>query len=113
MTRAEWVLVLLLLVGALSVVTARHEARKLFLDLQQVQKKGRDLEVDWERLLLSQGSWAMHGRVEKIASKHLGMENPGTARTRVLTPAEVSKAAEALATTTHARETYAGQRGTP
>ncbi len=54
MTRVDIFLVLLITVSALAVVTARHEARKLFLALQQAQKVGRDLEVEWERLLLKQ-----------------------------------------------------------
>jgi cell division protein FtsL len=84
MTRVDIFLVLLITVSALAVVTARHEARKLFLELQQAQKVGRDLEVEWERLLLKQASWAMYHKVEAIATQRLGMSNPDTSRIRVL-----------------------------
>ena len=87
MTRVDIFLVLLITVSALAVVTARHEARKLFLELQRVQKVGRDLEVEWQRLLLKQASWAMYHKVEAIASQRLGMSNPDASRIRVL-PAE-------------------------
>ncbi|MBM4189703.1 MAG: cell division protein FtsL [Betaproteobacteria bacterium] len=84
MTRIDIFLVLLITVSALAVVTARHEARKLFLDLQQVQKTGRDLEVEWERLLLKQASWAMYHKVEAIATQRLGMNHPDASHIRVL-----------------------------
>ena len=87
MTRVDIFLVLLITVSALVVVTARHEARKLFLELQRVQKVGSDLEVEWQRLLLKQASWAMYHKVEAIASQRLGMSNPDASRIRVL-PAE-------------------------
>lgn len=83
MTRINIFLVLLIMVSALAVVTARHEARKLFLELQQVQKVGRDLEVEWHRLLLKQASWAMYHRVEAIANQRLGMSHPEVSRIRV------------------------------
>lgn len=89
MTRVDIFLVLLVTVSALVVVTARHEARKLFLELQKVQKEGRDLEVEWERLLLKQASWAMYHKVEAIASERLGMSNPDVSRIHVL-PAEMA-----------------------
>lgn len=87
MTRVDIFIVLLITVSALAVVTARHEARKLFLELQRVQKVGRDLEVEWQRLLLKQASWATYHKVEAIASQRLGMSNPDASRIRVL-PAE-------------------------
>lgn len=84
MTRVDIFLVLLVTVSALAVVTARHEARKLFLELQKVQQAGADLEVEWERLLLKQASWAMYHKVEAIASQRLGMSNPDVSRIHVL-----------------------------
>ncbi len=84
MTRIDIFLALLIMVSALAVVTARHEARNLFLELQRVQKVGRDLEVEWHRLLLKQASWAMYHRVEAIANQRLGMSHPEVARIRVL-----------------------------
>lgn len=100
MTRINIFLVLLIMVSALAVVTARHEARKLFLELQRVQEAGRNLEVEWERLLLKQASWAMYHKVEAIASQRLGMNNPDASRIRVLSAeAEMpAGAASALAT---------------
>lgn len=83
MTRIDIFLVLLITVSALAVVTTRHEARKSFLELQKVQKEGNDLEVEWERLLLKQASWAMYHKVEAIASQRLGMNNPDVSQIRV------------------------------
>ncbi len=84
MTRIDIFLVLLITVSALAVVTARHEARKSFQELQKTQKIGSDLEVAWERLLLKQASWAMYHKVEAIASQRLGMSSPDVSRIHVL-----------------------------
>ncbi len=90
MTRIDFSLVLLITVSALAVVTARHEARKLFLELQKEQKTGSNLAVEWERLLLKQASWAMYHKVEAIASQRLGMSTPEASRIHVLSAETVS-----------------------
>ncbi len=84
MIRINVFLVLLIMVSALAVVTARQEARKSFQALQKEQEVGRDLEVAWERLLLKQASWAMYHKVEAIASQRLGMSSPDVSRIQVL-----------------------------
>lgn len=86
MTRLGLFLVVLILVSAISVVGARHEARKLFQALQQEQKRGRDLEIQWESFLTEQGSWGMHGRVEVIVNQQMRMKVPEADRIRVLAP---------------------------
>lgn len=85
MTRLNIFFALLIVLSALSVVTARHEARKSFLALQSVQKEGRGLEVTWERLLLQQATATMYDRVETVAARNLGMKYPEASRIRVLT----------------------------
>lgn len=83
--------VLLLLAGAVMAsailaITARHEARELFKELRAEQRQSRDLEVEWERLLLEQASWGKLDKVERAAQTHLGMRVPDTAHIRVLPP---------------------------
>jgi len=87
MLRLNVVLALVLVACALSVVTARHQARKLFVDLQAAEKVARDLDVEWGRQQLEQSTWAMHTRIEQVARKHLGMDVPELDKVRALSHA--------------------------
>ena len=86
MSRVNGLLLLLLLGCALGLVTSQHQARKQFLELQREQERGRALEVEYGQLQLEQSTWAMHSRVERIASSRLQMRVPPAARVRIVTP---------------------------
>lgn len=84
MQRVNAVLALVLVLCALSVVTARHQARKLFVEVENAHKQARALDIEWGRLQLEQSTWAMHARVEQVARDHLRMAVPQPERIRVL-----------------------------
>ncbi|MDQ2069513.1 cell division protein FtsL [Natronospira bacteriovora] len=69
-------LLALVLVTALSVIWARHEARVLFVELQGLQAQRDELNVDWGRLQLEQSAWATKARIERIARDELDMRRP-------------------------------------
>jgi len=61
---------------AVAVVYVKHSSRKLFVELQALER-GRDaLNVEWGQLHLEQSTWATHGRIESIARGQLGMQVP-------------------------------------
>lgn len=76
MVRLNFILVLILVACALSVVSANHRARKFFTELETAQKRMRDLEVEFGQLQLEQSTVAAHVRVEKLARDRLGMKQP-------------------------------------
>ena len=84
MLRINGLLAGVLILCALSVVTARHQARKLFIELQAEQAKARQLDIEWGRLQLEQSTWAMHARIEQVARQHLQMAVPEPKATRML-----------------------------
>jgi cell division protein FtsL len=84
-------LALALVVCALFVVTARHQARKLFVELQAEERQARELDIEWGRLQLEQSTWAMHARIEQVAQSHLLLAVPEPKRIRVLNAAEVAR----------------------
>jgi cell division protein FtsL len=86
MTRTNVMLFAGLVVCALSVVTSQHKARKLFVELQHEQDRGRELEIEFGQLQLEQSTWAMQSRIEQVATKKLGMRVPPVARVRVVPP---------------------------
>lgn len=68
--------------SALQVVNTRYETRLLVIQLQEMKSQRDELEREWTRLLLEQGTWNTHGRVEEIARSRLDMMVPELARTR-------------------------------
>lgn len=84
MARANLVLLALLVVCALSLVTSRYQARKLFVDLEREQAQGRAYEVEYGQLQIEQATWAMPARIEKIAREQLRMQLPAPARVRIV-----------------------------
>jgi cell division protein FtsL len=63
-------------VSALAIVMARHESRKLFVELQALERQQDTLNEEWGRLQLEQATWAAHNRVEDLARIRLEMVVP-------------------------------------
>jgi cell division protein FtsL len=84
MARLNLTLLAILIGCALALVTSQHKARKLYVELQKEQELAKRLDVEWGQLQLEQSTWAMHGRIEKIAAEKLGMRVPPSARTQVV-----------------------------
>jgi cell division protein FtsL len=84
MVRLNLFVFAILIACALALVTAQHKARKLYVELQKEQELAKRLEVEWGQLQLEQRTWAMHGRVEKIAAEKLNMRVPPTSRIQLV-----------------------------
>ena len=84
MIRVNTFLILILVACALSVVTSQHKARKLFVELEKEQELARQLAVEWGQLQLEQSTWAMHTRIEKIATGQLRMQVPDASSIQVV-----------------------------
>ncbi|MGE5524469.1 MAG: cell division protein FtsL [Rhodospirillaceae bacterium] len=87
MTRLNLILFAALVACALALVSSQHQARKLYVQLEKEQELAKQLEVEWGQLQLEQSTWAMHARIEKIATKQLNMRVPPPSRIQVI-PAE-------------------------
>jgi cell division protein FtsL len=84
MVKLNLLLLALLVVCALSLVTSRHQARKLFVELEREQALARGYEVEYGQLQLEQSTWSMPARVEKIAREQLRLQPPDAARIQLL-----------------------------
>jgi cell division protein FtsL len=82
--RLTFVLLAALIACALAVVTSQHKARKLYVELQKEQTAAKRLDEEWGQLQLEQGTWATHGRIERIATRELNMRLPVAARVEVV-----------------------------
>ena len=83
-TRINLLLLGALVVCALSLVTSRHQARKLFVDFEREQTQSRAYEVEYGQLQIEQSTWAMPARIEKIGREQLHMQLPEPGRIEVL-----------------------------
>ncbi len=84
MARLNVLLLVLLVACAISLVTSRHQARKLFVDLEREQARSRSLDVEFGQLQIEQSTWAMPARVEKVARDQLHMQLPDATRIEVM-----------------------------
>ena len=84
MARLNLLLLALLTACALGLVTSQHKARKLFVELEEAQERARGLEVEYGQLQLEASTWAMHTRVERIASRALRMRLPDAKRFQIV-----------------------------
>lgn len=78
--RTQWMIGALgaaVMVSALGVVYVKHDSRKLFVDLQELQGVRDELNIEWGQLQLEQSTWATPSRVESVAVSRLGMTIPG------------------------------------
>lgn len=69
-------LLLALMASAIAVVQLKHETRQRFVELQALQAQRDALNVEWGQLLLEEGAWSQHRRVEVLARTRIGMNVP-------------------------------------
>lgn len=79
-----WALALAAFLSALGVVVAKHESRKLFVTLQELEAERDRLNLEWNRLQLEESVWATHARVETLAEDRLSMGVPGSSHIGVV-----------------------------
>jgi cell division protein FtsL len=84
MGRVSLVLAVVLMLCAISLVTARYQSRQLFVDVDRAQAQARDLENDWRRLQLDRAELARNARVDRAAREDLKMISIAPDRTLYL-----------------------------
>ncbi len=73
MGRMSLILSVVLMLCAISLVTARYQSRQLFVDVDRAHAQARDLENDWRRLQLDRAELARSARVDRAARDDLKM----------------------------------------
>lgn len=94
MGRLSLVLAALLMLSAISLVTSRHQARQLFIELERQVAQERDLDVEWRRLQIERAEFARNARVDDVARKQLKMHAIGPNQTIYLNQAQVGGGAQ-------------------
>jgi cell division protein FtsL len=74
-------LAFLLMLSAFSLVTARFQSRQLFVQVEALNSRARDLDTDWRRLQAERAELARHARIDDIARNSLNMNSSSPAGT--------------------------------
>ncbi len=69
-------LVCAVMASAISGIYAKHEARKLFAELQRLNVERDKMEVEWGQLQIEQSTWSTYARVEQLAREDMNMRPP-------------------------------------
>ena len=80
------ILFVLVMVTAIGLVYSKHQTRKLFVELQALNKEVVSLNTEWGRLQLEQSAWSDHGRIEQIAREKLDMAIPEAEQVAFIKP---------------------------
>lgn len=70
------VLVLAILATGVGLVLSKHHSRKLFVELQGLQKVRDDLDIEWNQLQLEQSTLATESVIDQVARTRLDMGIP-------------------------------------
>lgn len=90
MGRAVIVMAVLLMLAALSLVTARYQSRHLFIQNEQLLAQANELDVTWRHLLLERAELSRNARVDRIAREQLRMTPISPNRTLYIRDASAS-----------------------
>ncbi len=73
------------------MVTSQHKARKLYFELEQQQEMTKKYDTQFGQLQLEQSTWAMHSRIEELATKKMQMQVPDAKRIQVILLEDLNK----------------------
>lgn len=63
-------------ISAYALVYTKHQSRKLFVELEQLNLERDELNIEWRQLQIEQGTFATHARIEEFAVKELSLARP-------------------------------------
>ena len=81
MGRLSILFAFLLMISAISLVTARFQSRQLFVQVDRLESKARELDTDWRRLQLERAELARNARIDGVAREDLKMVTTSPDRT--------------------------------
>ena len=74
------------LASAAGAIYCEHRARQLFIQLETLNARRDNLQIEWGQLQLEQSAWSSHAFVERVASTRLHMAMPPPRGIEVVTP---------------------------
>jgi len=74
------------LASAAGAIYCEHRARELFIQLEALNARRDNLQIEWGQLQLEQSAWSSHAFVERVASTRLHMAMPPPQNIVVVAP---------------------------
>ena len=62
--------------SAAGAIYCKHRARQMFVELEALNARRDNREIEWGQLQLEQSAWSRHAFVERVASAKLHMAMP-------------------------------------
>ena len=72
--------------SAAGAIYCKHRARALFVELEALNGRRDNLEIEWGQLQLEQSAWSTYAFVERVASERLHMSIPDSRDIEILSP---------------------------
>jgi cell division protein FtsL len=84
------IIVAVLWVGALGsaagAIYCKHRAREMFVELEQLNGRRDNIEIEWGQLQLEQSAWSTQAFVERVATSKLHMAMPPPKEIEIVAP---------------------------
>ena len=88
--KALVIVVSVLWVGALGsaagAIYCKHRAREMFVELEQLNARRDNIEIEWGQLQLEQSAWSTQAFVERVATSKLHMAMPPPKEIEIVAP---------------------------
>jgi cell division protein FtsL len=72
--------------SAAGAIYCKHRARSLFVELEALNARRDNLEIEWGQLQLEQSAWSTHAFVERVANAKLRMAMPPPKDIEIVSP---------------------------
>jgi cell division protein FtsL len=88
--RIVWVALPVLWISALGSAAAavyfKHRSREMFVELERLETRRDNLEIEWGQLQLEQSAWSNNAFVERVANAKLHMAMPPPKEIEIIAP---------------------------
>jgi cell division protein FtsL len=72
--------------SAAAAVYIKHRSRQMFVELERLDTRRDNLQIEWGQLQLEQSAWSTHAFVERVASAKLHMAMPPPKEIEIIAP---------------------------
>jgi len=88
--RVLWIALPALWVAALGsaagAIYLKHRSREMFVELERLDNRRDNLDIEWGQLQLEQSAWSNNAFVERVASAKLRMAMPPPKEIEIISP---------------------------
>ena len=72
--------------SAAAAVYFKHRSREMFVELERLETRRDNLQIEWGQLQLEQSAWSTYAFVERVASAKLHMGMPPPKEIEIIAP---------------------------